>query len=95
MNRKGAGVTGPFLLPGHVTFDMALSRIFHFRESQRLEFRTEAYNVTNSFPPGCAQGLGTTGPTGGVNTTVSINVFGLTRNSMEPRILQFALKYAF
>src|SRR2546426_443836 len=30
-------------------FDAALSRIFRFRESQNLEFRLEAYNVTNSF----------------------------------------------
>jgi hypothetical protein len=82
--------------PATWSFDMALSRIFRFRESQRLEFRAEAYNITNSFRPGCAQGLGTACPTGGVETSnLTSNVFGVLRNSMEPRILQFALKYAF
>ena len=61
-----------------------------------MEFRAEAYNVTNSFRPGCAQGVGTACPTGGVETSnLTSNVFGVLRNSMEPRILQFALKYVF
>src|SRR5437867_3879166 len=34
------------------SFDMALSRAFRFRESQSLEFRVEAFNLTNSFRPG-------------------------------------------
>jgi hypothetical protein len=69
--------------PGTWSFDAAVSRIFRFRESQRLEFRAEAYNVTNSFRPG------------NPNTTVSSNTFGVIRTSADPRILQFALKYVF
>src|SRR5262249_10590555 len=85
--------------PGSWSFDMALSRVFRIQESQRLEFRAEAYNVTNSFRPGCPSG--TTGaagggcPTGGVDARFNSNTFGQIRNSLDPRIMQFALKYVF
>jgi hypothetical protein len=69
--------------PGTWQFDMALSRIFKFRESQSLEFRAEAYNVTNSFRPG------------NPNTALNNNTFGQIRTSLDPRITQFALKYIF
>jgi hypothetical protein len=69
--------------PGSWSFDMALSRIFRFREDQRVEFRAEAYNVTNSFRPG------------NPSTSLSSSNFGLIRSSSSPRILQFALKYVF
>jgi len=65
-------------------FDLALSREFRIREMHRLEFRAEAYNVTNSFRP--------------QNPVVSlnqVNTFGQIRTSYDPRIMQFALKYLF
>ena len=69
--------------PGTWQFDAALSRVFRFRETQSLEFRAEAYNVTNSFRPG--------------NPSVALNsnTFGQIRTSLAPRITQFALKYMF
>jgi len=69
--------------PSQWDFDVALSRMFQFKESQQLEFRWEAYNVTNSFRP--------------VNpsTDVTNAFFGQIRNSRPPRIMQFALKYLF
>jgi len=69
--------------PGTWTFDMALSRSFSFRESQRMEFRLEAFNVTNTFRPG------------NPNVTLTNNTFGVIRTALDPRILQFALKYVF
>ena len=69
--------------PGQWQFDAALSRIFKFRESQSLEFRVEAYNVTNSFRPG------------NPNVALNNNTFGQIRTSLDPRITQFALKYIF
>jgi hypothetical protein len=69
--------------PSTWAFDMSVSRIFRFRETQRLEFRAEAYNVTNSFRPGSP------------NTSVNNANFGVIRSSLDPRILQFALKYVF
>ena len=70
-------------LPYTWQFDMALSRSFRFRESQSLEFRAEAFNVPNSFR------------NGDVNLNLTSSTFGQIRNSLDPRILQFALKYLF
>jgi hypothetical protein len=69
--------------PQQWSFDMALSRSFQFKESQRFEFRAEAYNVTNSFRA--------------VNPSAAQNnqFFGQIRQSRDPRIMQFALKYVF
>jgi hypothetical protein len=69
--------------PGTWQFDMALSRIFRLRETQRLEFRAEVFNVTNSVRKG--------------NPTVALNsnTFGQINSSFDARIMQFALKYIF
>ncbi len=69
--------------PWNWSFDMALSRAFRFRESQRVEFRAEAFNVTNSFRPGLP------------SANFGSNTFGVIRTSDAARVLQFALKYVF
>jgi len=69
--------------PSAWDFDLALSRFFQFKETQRIEFRWEAYNVTNSFrplPP---------------SSDVTNQFFGQLRTARPPRIMQFALKYLF
>src|SRR5262249_50830351 len=65
------------------SFDMSLSRTFNVREMQRLEFRADAFNVTNSFRA--------TDP----NVSLTGTFFGQIRGAMDPRIMQFALKYIF
>ena len=70
--------------PAQWQFDLAVSRSFQIIENQRLEFRAEAYNVTNSFRP----------ENPGTNISQT-NTFGQLRVSQDPRIMQFALKYAF
>jgi hypothetical protein len=70
-------------LPPAWQFDMSLSRTFRFRETRSMEFRAEAYNVTNSFRVGT------------IITDLSSAQFGKIRTSLDPRILQFALKYLF
>ena len=66
-------------------FDVSLRRTFGLGESRRLEFRAEAYNVTNSFRPD------------NPNSNIGNRFFGLVRgqSSGDPRIMQFALKYVF
>jgi hypothetical protein len=70
-------------LPTAWQFDLSLSRLFLFRESQSMEFRAEAYNVLNRFRPGT------------IDTNLSSAQFGKIRTALDPRIMQFALKYLF
>ena len=70
------------------SFDVALSRGFQLREMQRLDFRVEAYNLTNSFRPDYSMQTG-------LNTSQNNQLFGVIRAAQDPRILQFALKYVF
>jgi hypothetical protein len=74
---------GNILGPSTWQFDMALSRIFRVGETQRMEFRAEAFNLTNSVRRG--------NPT----TTLSQSTFGRIQSADDPRIMQFALKYIF
>ena len=69
--------------PGRWQFDVALSRNFRFKESQKVEFRAEAFNLTNSFRKD--------------NPTTDFNsaTFGQVTTALDPRIMQFALKYFF
>jgi hypothetical protein len=72
-------VTGPATWQ----FDMALTRAFQVIEGQRMEFRAEAFNVTNSLRKG--------------NPTTNLNsaLFGQINTSSAARVMQFALKYIF
>jgi len=80
--------------PAFWQVDMALSRVFSIREGYTLEFRGEAFNLPNSqragvSPPSLAAG----GP--GLNLTYGTAGFGTVISSLDPRILQMALKFVF
>jgi hypothetical protein len=79
----GNSGSGAIRGPSTWDFDLALSREVQLREAQKLEFRAEAFNVTNSFRM--------TNPT----TNLSSNLFGQVTVARDPRIMQFALKYFF
>jgi hypothetical protein len=75
-------------------FDMALSRVFRIREGYTLEVRGEAFNLTNSqrsgiSPPSLQAGAS------GLNLTLGTPGFGTVTNSLDPRILQLAMKFVF
>ena len=80
-NSGRANVVGPATWD----FDVSLSRIFELGETQRVEFRAEGYNVLNSFRPGNPSSI----------NNVNSGRFGQIRSSDAPRIMQFAIKYAF
>ena len=69
--------------PGTWQFDAALSRTFQVKEGQKLEFRAEAFNLTNS--------VRLADP----DTVLNSNTFGQIKTALDPRIMQFALKYVF
>src|SRR5206468_12241822 len=79
--------------PGHFDFNMALVRSFRLKESQRVEFRWEVYNVTNSFRP-LFPNTNPNVPATGYNE-ITNPIFGQIRAADDPRIMQFALKYLF
>ena len=64
-------------------FDAALSKTFPVGEAKRVEVRAEAFNVTNSFRRGNPA------------TALNSNIFGQINTALDPRIMQFALKYVF
>jgi len=80
-NVGSASIAGP----GYWQFDTSLSRSFRLRESQRIEFRAEAFNVTNSFRMDIKQ----------LQLNLNSNTFGQVTGALDPRIMQFALKYFF
>src|SRR5262249_30566534 len=78
-NSGAYGIRGPAMWQ----FDTALSRTFQLRETKRVEFRAEAFNLTNSvrfMPP---------------TVVLDSSLFGQVTSARDPRIMQFALKYLF
>jgi hypothetical protein len=75
----------PANIQGPSTFqlDMSLIREFKVKEEQRLEFRADAFNVTNSLRLGNPQ------------LNFRNSRFGQITSSRDARIMQFALKYLF
>ncbi len=71
--------------PGTWQFDIALSRSFQLRERQRMEFRAEAFNLTNSFRMDILK----------LTNNLNSGAFGQVTGALDPRIMQFALKYFF
>ena len=75
---------GSLRAPGFWDWSQTISRKFQVAEGRQVEFRAEAFNVTNSLR------------LGNPNTTLSGGQFGkITSSNAGPRIMQFALKYIF
>ena len=79
----GNAQTGIIRGPGQELFNMALFKQFHFTEKSFLEFRAEAFNVFNHTNPG------------NPNTTLGNANYGKVTSSLDPRILELALRLKF
>jgi hypothetical protein len=69
--------------PGRKSLDVAIHREFVPREGLRLQFRGEAFNVTNTAPFGAPSG------------SFGSNSFGVISSAGLGRNIQFALKLLF
>jgi hypothetical protein len=88
-NMGRANVVGP----GSIQIDMGLNREFRIREMHSVEFRAEAFNVSNHLNAAIPLSASSGSNAGIVLTNTS--TFGLIKSALDPRILQFALKYVF
>jgi hypothetical protein len=73
----------PILAAGIANFDFSLFKNFRLTESQRLQFRAEAFNLFNKpqFDP--------------PNTVFGTAAFGTISSAGDGREVQLALKYSF
>ena len=69
--------------PGKIGVDLSLHREFSITESTRLQFRAEAFNISN------------TPPLGNPNTNLGNPAFGSITSAGLPRNIQLALKLLF
>jgi hypothetical protein len=81
----GNSPRNPVVAPGLHTLDASLSKSFRlpYKESQRLLFRLEAFNSTNT-PQWSKPG-----------TTLGTSTFGIVTSAGSNRVVQVALKYSF
>jgi Carboxypeptidase regulatory-like domain len=85
---------GSLLGPGQNNWDMSLAKLFQIRESKSLTFRAEFYNTFNH------PQFGNLAPTGGgsgddANARSGGGLGEITTTSVNPRVIQFGLKYLF
>jgi len=80
--------------PGFWQVDAAAVRDFKIREGYTLEIRGEAFNLTNSRRSGVALPSLAAGASG-LNLTLGTPGFGTQTSSLDPRIMQMALKFVF
>jgi hypothetical protein len=79
----GNSSRNPVVGPGYRTLDVMLGKTFPIKEQVGVEFRAEAFNVTNT-PP-------LTAP----NTSFGTAAFGTITRALDPRVFELVLKVHF
>jgi len=79
----GNSSRNPVRGPGYQDADLMLGRTFALKERARLEFRAEAFNVSN------------TPPLGAPNAVLGNAAFGSITTALDPRVFELALKMSF
>jgi hypothetical protein len=80
--------------PGIFQLDMGLTRKFQIREGQSVEFRAEAFNLSNHVNPNNPSLLLNSQTFGKITSTLDAAT-GVGGSIGGPRIMQLALKYVF
>jgi hypothetical protein len=73
--------------PNSKNIDLVLSRNFNLKPGQAIEIRAEAFNALNWFQMGA--------PGVSLFNTATFGQITSSSNSISPRVMQFAIKYAF
>jgi hypothetical protein len=86
--------TRPFTVsgPNVMNIDLAFSRNFKIRERSTMQFRAEAFNLTNSVMFGPPTGALNSANFGRISPQIQSSAPGSTSTA---RIMQFAIKYGF
>ncbi len=79
----GGAAPGSIYGPGVADFDMALYKDFHVTEHDYFQFRAEAFNIFNR------------ANFSGVSTGVGAGNYGQVTSALDPRIMEFALRFQF
>jgi carboxypeptidase family protein len=83
---------GTYLSPGQYNWDMSIAKLIKIRESKSLEFRGEFFNAFNhpqfSFNP-------VDDPAFAAQDSHASNFGQITVSSVNPRLIQFVLKFLF
>jgi hypothetical protein len=85
----GSMGAGNILGPGESNWDMSLAKLIKIHESQSLQFRAEFFNTFNH--PQFANINDTDAAGGGPGTGLG----DITSTAVNPRVIQFGLKYLF
>jgi hypothetical protein len=79
--------------PGYFDIDLALTRRFPVKEKHYIEIRAEAFNIENRVNFLNPSNPGLVGNASG--SALNSSNFGKILSDVSPRIMQFAIKYAF
>jgi hypothetical protein len=79
----GNSSRNPVTGPGYATVDVMLGRTFSLSERVRMEFRAEAFNLTN------------TPPLGNPNGSFGTAAFGTITTASDPRVFELVMKFHF
>jgi hypothetical protein len=92
----GNSGVGILLGPGQFNFDTTLSKQFRVSETTNLQFRAEFFNLLNH-PQfnGLSPGSGTGGTTSFLPQPLNPGSSTITQTSVNPRVIQLALKFVF
>ncbi len=80
--------------PGYHNWDMSILKVFPIRESMRVEFRTDIFNVANHMNPLWGP-IGAAGQVEPVAIELGTDQFGQYQAARDPRFIQFAVKFYY